>query len=264
MPGESNRRPRAVAILPRRNLLYRKSVEGKQPEWIARWLDLWQAGGIDRSCNARPPSSTKCRASSGRPAHHRARPSARLPELEFRPGRHRTDGVAAEDVFVIGHRSVISFRRGGGHDAWISRASSAMRSGSILSCPKRRQHIARDGMACAGISARRFTIRDSRFTDFVEGDAVYRFFELFDTANRRECKTDLRTRHLENHPPDTSDKTPFLRRRCCSALLWNRNLQSFWRQELGDSSSIAETITPYSWLVDPSPLPPHAAIPSSI
>src|SRR5882762_9746714 len=22
------------------NLLYRKSVEGKQPEWIARWLDL--------------------------------------------------------------------------------------------------------------------------------------------------------------------------------------------------------------------------------
>src|SRR5450631_1025231 len=22
------------------NLLYRKSVEGKQPEWVARWLDL--------------------------------------------------------------------------------------------------------------------------------------------------------------------------------------------------------------------------------
>src|SRR5580765_1053063 len=22
------------------NLLYRKSIEGKQPEWIARWLDL--------------------------------------------------------------------------------------------------------------------------------------------------------------------------------------------------------------------------------
>jgi hypothetical protein len=22
------------------NLLYRKSAEGKQPEWVARWLDL--------------------------------------------------------------------------------------------------------------------------------------------------------------------------------------------------------------------------------
>src|SRR5271155_963617 len=28
------------------NLLYRKSVEGKQPEWIARWLDLGKPAGL--------------------------------------------------------------------------------------------------------------------------------------------------------------------------------------------------------------------------
>ena len=29
----------------------------------------------------------------------------------------------------------------------------------------------------------RFTVHDSRFNDFADGDAVYRFFELFDLAN---------------------------------------------------------------------------------
>jgi hypothetical protein len=46
------------------------------------------------------------------------------------------------------------------------------------------------------------------------------------------------------------------------ALLWNRNLQGFWRQELGESFlARLQRVVPYTWLVDPAPLPPHAAIP---
>jgi hypothetical protein len=46
------------------------------------------------------------------------------------------------------------------------------------------------------------------------------------------------------------------------ALLWNRNLQSFWRQELGESFfKRMQQLTPYTWVVDPTPLPPHGAIP---
>jgi len=46
------------------------------------------------------------------------------------------------------------------------------------------------------------------------------------------------------------------------ALLWNRNLHSFWRRELGESflERLLELV-PYTWLVDPAPLPPHGAIP---
>jgi hypothetical protein len=46
------------------------------------------------------------------------------------------------------------------------------------------------------------------------------------------------------------------------ALLLNRNLRSFWRQELGESffNRLLELV-PYSWLVDPTPLPPQGAIP---
>jgi hypothetical protein len=28
------------------NLLYRKSVEGRQPEWVARWLDQGKPAGL--------------------------------------------------------------------------------------------------------------------------------------------------------------------------------------------------------------------------
>ena len=46
------------------------------------------------------------------------------------------------------------------------------------------------------------------------------------------------------------------------ALLWNRNLAEFWRQELGGRFfETLQSITPYTWVVDPEPLPPHGAIP---
>ena len=46
------------------------------------------------------------------------------------------------------------------------------------------------------------------------------------------------------------------------ALLWNRNLREFWRQQLGDGflRRMLE-LTPMTWVVDPAPLPPHSAIP---
>ncbi len=46
------------------------------------------------------------------------------------------------------------------------------------------------------------------------------------------------------------------------ALLWNRNLHGYWRQELGEGFlKRLRQHAPYSWIVDPAPLPPHAAIP---
>ena len=46
------------------------------------------------------------------------------------------------------------------------------------------------------------------------------------------------------------------------ALLWNRNLRGFWRQELGERFlERLLRLVPYTWMVDPTPLPPHGAIP---
>ena len=111
------------------------------------------------------------------------------------------------------------------------------------------------------LGSSRFKVRDSRFTDFADGDAIYRFFELFDLPNvpsmaaivalasaKRICLT----------PPPK----PVFEEKMLFALLWNRNLQGFWRQELGEGFlAWLKRIVPYTWVVDPAPLPPHAVIP---
>ena len=46
------------------------------------------------------------------------------------------------------------------------------------------------------------------------------------------------------------------------ALFWSRPLQEFWRQEIGEKGQkLLQRIIPYSWVLDPAPLPPHAVIP---
>jgi hypothetical protein len=107
----------------------------------------------------------------------------------------------------------------------------------------------------------RFTVHDSRFTAFPKSSAVYRFFELFDLANVPNAKTIFELaaqKQIRLTPPPKS----IFEEKLLFALLWNRNLREFWRQSLGESflKRLLPHV-PYSWIVDPIPLPPHAAIP---
>jgi hypothetical protein len=107
----------------------------------------------------------------------------------------------------------------------------------------------------------RFTVQDSRFDDFQEGDAVYRFFELFDLANVPNSKTIFElaaAKRVQLTPPPK----PVFEEKMLFGLLWNRNLAGFWRQELGEAFfNRLKKLVPYTWIIDPTPLPPHAAIP---
>ena len=60
----------------------------------------------------------------------------------------------------------------------------------------------------------------------------------------------------------TPPPKPVFEEKMLFALLWNRNLQGFWRQELGEGFlARLKKLVPYTWIVDPAPLPPQAAIP---
>lgn len=108
---------------------------------------------------------------------------------------------------------------------------------------------------------RQLLVHDADFTDWSEGDAVYRFFELFDLAHVPAASrlfADARARRIRLTPPPK----PLFEEKLAFALLWNRNLRPFWRQELGEGFlERLLRLTPYTWLLDPSPLPPHAAYP---
>jgi hypothetical protein len=104
-------------------------------------------------------------------------------------------------------------------------------------------------------------VRDSMFNDFAPGDAVYRFFELFDLPNVANAGRifDLAA---ERSLRVTSPPKPIFEEKLLFALLWNRNLRSYFRQEMGEGylKRMLEWV-PQTWVVDPSPLPPHAAYP---
>ena len=242
------------------NLLYRKSAEGKQPEWIARWLDL------------------------GKPAD--------LIALQRSPAfRNHLPRVIRPDLLITEHGISVteldSVPGGIGLTAWLNQTyskpeirnpQSAILGGadgmlrgfeSIFGDAPKVQIIISEESATyqpemEWLSEQlgpRFTVRDSRFTNFADGEAVYRFFELFDLANVPNAKTifDLAAAgRIRLTPPPK----PVFEEKMLFALLWNRNLHAFWRQELGEGFlSRLRKLVPYTWVVDPAPLPPQATIP---
>ena len=278
------------------NLLYRKSVEGKQPAWVARWLD------------------------QGKPAE--------LVALQRSPAlKNEVPRVIRPDLLITDHGLSVteldSVPGGIGLTAWLNQTYAQVPQGTPPDTASERGHSCPptpvpvdvadknvrapgSGPECAGtapiggadgmlrgfagifgdapavhivvseeaatyrpemawlagqLGDSRFRVRDATFDSFADGDAVYRFFELFDLANvpnsRRIFELAVAGR-IRLTPPSK----PVFEEKLLLALLWNRNLHGFWRQELGESFfQRLLKLAPYTWVVDPSPLPPHAAIP---
>ena len=94
-----------------------------------------------------------------------------------------------------------------------------------------------------------------------EGRAVYRFFELFDLPNISGIENTLRA-SAEGRIIITPPIKPYLEEKMWFALFWMQPLREFWRRELGEKYFIKlQEVIPYSWLLDPMPLPQHAVIP---
>ena len=111
------------------------------------------------------------------------------------------------------------------------------------------------------IDSERWSVRDGTFDNFADGDAVYRFFELFDLPNVSNSGRILELASAKTIRLTPAPK-PLFEEKMLFALLWNRHLHGFWRQELGEGFfRLLQRLFPVTWLVDPAPLPPHAAIP---
>ena len=97
--------------------------------------------------------------------------------------------------------------------------------------------------------------------NFNEGDAVYRFFELFDLENIPAAETIFQLA-TEQKIKITAPPKTFLEEKMTFGLFHNRNLSDVWRQQLGDNfKNTLETLLPQTWIVDPEPIPPQAAYP---
>jgi hypothetical protein len=90
---------------------------------------------------------------------------------------------------------------------------------------------------------------------------VYRFFELFDLPNIPSAQALMRAEaagDLAVTPPFK----PHLEEKAWLALFWMRPLREFWQRELGARNlRILQQVIPYTWIIDPTPLPHNAAFP---
>lgn len=242
------------------NLLYRHSVEGRQPTWAAEWLD-------------------------------RGKPASLLDLQRQRAFRHEVPRVIRPDILLTDDGFAIteldSVPGGIGLTAWLHRhyaETAGEDEGPLLGGPEGMREgfagifgdAARVHLVVSEESASyrpemvwlagelgqdRFLVHPGDFDAPDPEDAVYRFFELFDLENVPGAGR-LFEQALAGAVRLTPPPKAFLEEKALLALLWNRNLAAFWRRELGERflRRLQEHV-PYSWVVDPAPLPPHGAIP---
>ena len=243
------------------NLLYRKSVEGKEPEWISRWLDL-----------GKPRELIELQLSSAfknevprviRPDILLTENGFSITELDSVPGGIGLTAWLGKTYSKSEIRNLKSEIVGGaegmirGFESIFGDAKSV----HIVVSEEAKTYRPEMEWLAGQTGNSKFKIQNSKFGNFSDGDAIYRFFELFDLSNVSNAKKIFELA-AEKKIRLTPPPKPIFEEKMLFALLWNRNLQNFWRQELGEGFlARLKKIIPYTWLVDPTPMPPHAAIP---
>ncbi|HWQ90861.1 MAG TPA: hypothetical protein VN673_04260, partial [Clostridia bacterium] len=238
------------------NLLYRKSVEGKQPEWVARWLDTGKPADLIEVQRSRALKNDLPRVI--RPDLLITDEGIKVTELDSVPGGIGLTAWLNRTYAGLGSRVI------GGAEGMLRGFESIFAGAETVHIVVSEEAATyRPEMAwMAGqLDGSRFNIEGPGFSAAKDGDAVYRFFELFDLANVPAAKRLFELageKRIQLTPPPK----PLFEEKMLFALLWNRNLRPFWRQELGQGFyDRMLKLVPYTWMVDPAPLPPQAAIP---
>ena len=258
------------------NLLYRKSVDGKMPAWVAQLLDQGKPSWLVELQRHAAFKNDTPRVI--RPDILLTDGGFHITELDSVPGGIGLTAWLNETYSKVGQAALrldADSQRESAHppaeppkligsdrsmlDGFAGIFGSAERVNIIVSEESAGYRPEMEWLA--GKLGPRFTVHDSRFTDFRDGDSAYRFFELFDTANVPNARPlfDLAAeRRVRLTPPPK----PIFEEKMLFALLWNRNLRNFWREELGEGffNRLLKHV-PYTWVLDPAPLPPNAAYP---
>lgn len=238
------------------NLLYRQSLAGKQPGWVAALLDQGKPAELLELQRSQALRNELPRVL--RPDFLLTDSGLSITELDSVPGgigltAWLNQAYSKSGATVIGGAS-------GMIQGFAGIFGDARRAHLVLSEESAAYRPEMEWLA-AQIQQPACSVRDTSFQDIAPGDAVYRFFELFDLANVANARH-LFAMAAEKQIRLTPPPKPIFEEKLMLALLWNRNLRGFWRQELGEGFfNRLRKLVPYSWVVDPTPLPPHAAFP---
>jgi hypothetical protein len=240
------------------NQLYQLSLKGKQPDWIARYLDAGKPVGLIEFSRRKEIRDDVPRVI--RPDLILTDNGYIIAEIDSVPGGigltawlNQTYSTFDKEIIgdtngmLDGFHSVLP----NGGDIVISHEAATYRP-EMEWIAARLKDRHRD-LEWRVVAAENYEPQDDR--------AVYRFFELFDLPNIPNIDNTLRA-NAEGRITITPPIKPYLEEKMWFALFWMQPLREFWRRELGEKYFIKlQEVIPYSWLLDPTPLPQHAVIP---
>jgi hypothetical protein len=253
------------------NELYQRSAKGKQPAWIAEYLDAGKPAELiefSRQKQFRDDLPLVIR-----PDLILTETGYTIAEIDSVPGGigltgwlNQTYAAAGSDVIggaegmLEGFRSLLP----DGGDIVISEESSTYRPemnwvaaqlNAGRSTPRLQHFINPPSPAAL------WRVVDAETYEPASGRNVYRFFELFDLPNLPRV-SELMSAASNGAVRVTPPFKPYLEEKMWFALFWMRPLREFWRRELGEKYFLKlQEVIPYSWPLDPTPLPQHAVIP---
>ena len=245
---------RLQVFLKTANDLYYRSRQGRVPPWIAAYLDAGKPPELLEA--ARAPALRHALPSVIRPDLILTETGFALTEIDSVPGGIGLTGWLSQTYahlhpdkpplggaqgMVEGFRSLFPQ----GADIVISEESGDYR-------PEMDWLAAQAGPAFALHPAETYQPRDRD---------IYRFFELFDLPHIpgwRAMQAAAAAGRLNLSAP----MKPWLEEKLWLALFHSRPLRELWRRELRENQRDAlARLIPRGWVVDPSPLPPHAVLP---
>ena len=239
------------------NQLYRFSVSGRQPTWIAELLDR----GKPRELVAMQRERALALAIPKviRPDLILTDSGYVIAELDNVPGGI---GLTAwlDQVYSDNGAKIL-----GGTEGMLDGFASILPGGDIVVSEEASTYRPEMEWLTARLNESRPTLGHWRVVDTSPRadwqSEVYRFFELYDLANVR-CARQLCAKELAGELSVTPPIKAALEEKMWFALFWLKPLESFWRRELGERAILAlRKVIPYTWLVDPEPLPRHAVLP---
>ncbi len=246
------------------NQLYQLSVKGKQPEWVARYLDAGKPKELIEFSRRKEIRDDLPRVI--RPDLILTDEGYIIAEVDSVPGgigltgwlnqtysKFDSEVIGGPEGMLDGFQSVLP----NGGDIVISQEAATYRPEMEWVAAKLNQRSTLNSQP----STSSWRVAPAENYEPQPGRAVYRFFELFDLPNIPEIENLLRA-NAEGQVTITPPIKPFLEEKMWFALFWLKPLHEFWRRELGEKYFVQlQKVIPYSWLLDPTPLPQHAVIP---
>jgi hypothetical protein len=235
--------------------LYRQSVKGRQPAWIANLLDAGKPADLVAFQREYGIAGDIPRVI--RPDLILTEEGFTIAEIDSVPGGIGLTAWLNKTYSALGCDVL------GGAESMIRAFSQILPGGDIIVSEEAATYRPEMEWLAAELNAigpARWRVLDAApRTDWQPH--LYRFFELFDLANvpaSASIQAGLRDKSFDITPPFK----PALEEKLLFALFWLKPLEDFWRRELGERAFLAlQKVIPYTWLVDPAPLPYHAVLP---